>query len=265
MGGNESDDEVGSALGDEVGSKLVNGRERVAMNVSAAANLPRILVVDDDESLLTLIAMRLDASGFQTVTARTAAEALAACRPRGRIWRSSTCACCPSGGRAGHRGEPAVPVDDSDDENSNGLALARRMRQIDPLLPVIILTAHGSIPDAVTATREGLAAFLTKPFDGRALVEEVKRHLAQRAPDGEAEGWRAQIVTRNHTMLALIDEIARIARHDATVLIVGPSGSGKELVARAIHAASPRNGRRSSASTAPRCRSSCWRANCSAT
>jgi two-component system response regulator GlrR len=211
--------------------------------------VPRILVVDDDESLLTLIAMRLDASGFQTVTARTAVEALGrlqAMRPQLaivdlRLQPERIAAIVP--GSAVPDGADIAADDEAEDENSNGLALARRMRQIDPLLPVIILTAHGSIPDAVAATREGLAAFLTKPFDGRALVEEVKRHIAQRAPEGPADGWRAQIVTRNHAMLALIDEIARIARHDATVLIVGPSGSGKELVARAIHAASPRAAR----------------------
>ena len=222
------------------------------MNSRDLSAVPRVLVVDDDESLLTLIAMRLDASGFQTVTARTAAEALGrlqATRPQLAIVDLRL---VPEPERkdgatdAGAAPDASDVADaaDADDEHSNGLALARRMRRIDPLLPVIILTAHGSIPDAVAATREGIAAFLTKPFDGRALVEEVKRLLAQRVPPAEqGEGWRAQLVTRNHQMLALIDEVGRIARHDATVLIIGPSGSGKELIARAIHAASPRAAR----------------------
>ena len=222
---------------------------------SLTADRPRVLVVDDDESLLTLIAMRLDASGFETVTARNASEALGrlqATRPQLAIVdlrlvpetiepalaEGEAAADAPSDA-TGDRLE-----DEHQDEQTSGLALARRMRQLEPLLPVMILTAHGSIPDAVAATREGIAAFLTKPFDGRALVEEVKRLLAQRAPESTTrEGWRRRIVTRNRAMLALIDEIGRIARHDATVLVVGPSGSGKELIAHAIHEASPRAGK----------------------
>lgn len=212
---------------------------------------PCVLVVDDDESLLTLIAMRLDASGFATVTARNSAEALGrlqATRPQLAIvdLRLQPEAGEPAADASPAAGQPAAnehPGEHSD-EHVSGLALARRMRQLEPLLPVVILTAHGSIPDAVAATREGIAAFLTKPFDGRALVEEVKRLLAERpAPRPAADDWRARIITRNRAMLALIDELARIARHDATVLVVGPSGSGKELIARAIHEASPRAGR----------------------
>jgi two-component system response regulator GlrR len=192
---------------------------------------PRILIVDDDESLLTLIAMRLDASGFDTVTARNAAEALGrlqAQRPQLAVLDLRLAA-------------PAADTSTDDEpEAADGLALFKRMRELEPQLPVIILTAHGSIPDAVQATRDGVAAFFTKPFDGRALVEEIRRQLALRAPAAAQEGWRARIVTRNRTMLALIDEIGRVAQHEANVLIHGPSGSGKELIAQALHAASPR-------------------------
>ncbi|CAN5296873.1 two-component system response regulator GlrR [soil metagenome] len=187
---------------------------------------PEVLIVDDDESLLTLLAMRLEANGFAAQTARSASEALgslAAVRPQVAIVDL----------RLGPEGL----------ESSDGMALFRKMRAIEPMLPVIILTAHGSIPDAVTATREGAAAFLTKPFDGRALVDEVKRLLTTgSAPeDSGAPGWRRTIVTRNRNMLALADEIGRIGPLDATVLVTGPSGSGKELVARAIHASSKRS------------------------
>ncbi|HEU4620648.1 MAG TPA: sigma 54-interacting transcriptional regulator [Burkholderiaceae bacterium] len=187
---------------------------------------PRILIVDDDDSLLTLLAMRLEASGFVAHVARNAGEALGqltAVRPQVAIVDL----------RLGPEelGEAA-----------DGLALFRKMRAVEPMLPVIILTAHGSIPDAVAATREGAAAFLTKPFDGRALVEEVRKLLDLGAPaaDQAAPGWRRAIVTRNRAMLALLEEISRVGPLDATVLVTGPSGSGKELVARAIHGASRR-------------------------
>jgi two-component system response regulator GlrR len=192
---------------------------------------PRILIVDDDESLLTLLAMRLAASGFDTVTARNADEALGrlqARRPQGVVLDL----------RLGDADD-----DQEHDAAGDSLALFKRMRELEPQLPVIILTAHGSIPDAVEATRHGVAAFFTKPFDGRALVEEIRRQLALRAPAATKGGWRARIVTRNQAMLALVDEIERVAQHEANVLIQGPSGSGKELVAQSLHAASPRAAR----------------------
>jgi two-component system response regulator GlrR len=197
------------------------------------AGRQRILVVDDDESLLTLLAMRLAASGFETVTARNAAEAL------GRLQaRRPQLAVLDLRLNAAEGAEREAGVDAAD-----GLTLFKRMREIEPQLPVIILTAHGSIPDAVDATRNGVAAFFTKPFDGRALVDEIRRLLALRAPAATQSGWRARIVTRNHAMLALIDEIERIAPHEATVLVQGPSGSGKELIAQSVHAASRRAGK----------------------
>jgi two-component system response regulator GlrR len=194
-------------------------------------NAPTILVVDDDESLLTLITLRLEASGYRVLSARTAGEALgllAAQRPQLAIVDLRLT-------------PPTAAEGDEGADAADGLDLYRRMRAMEPLLPVMILTAHGSIPDAVEATREGVAAFLTKPFDGRALVEQVARllelHASAEPVDSE---WRRGIVTRNRAMLALVDEIGRVARTDATVLISGPSGSGKEVIARAVHAASGR-------------------------
>ena len=189
---------------------------------------PCVLIVDDDESLLTLLSMRLEASGMASLTARTSAEALgvlAALRPQLAIVDLRL-----------------APPNVKPEAEHDGLALFRKMRRIEPMLPVIILTAHGSIPDAVAATREGAAAFLTKPFDGRALVDEARRLLSITVPAEAAAdaGWRRRIITRNCAMLRLVDEIARVGPLDATVLVTGPSGSGKELVARAIHEASTR-------------------------
>jgi two-component system response regulator GlrR len=106
---------------------------------------------------------------------------------------------------------------------------------------VIILTAHGTIPEAVAATRRGVFSFLTKPFEPKVLLETVADALRlSAAPRGEAEGWRAELITRSAAMEALLAQAKRVAQSDASVCIFGASGTGKELLARAIHNASRR-------------------------
>ena len=113
-----------------------------------------------------------------------------------------------------------------------------------PGLPVILLTAHGSIPDAVDATLRGVFSYLTKPFDGKALLDKVNQALALAPPLPHAEdgdgAWRAAIVSRSGPMTELLGEAKMVAASDASVLIRGESGSGKELLAQAIHRASAR-------------------------
>ena len=114
-------------------------------------------------------------------------------------------------------------------------------------MPVILLTAHGTIPDAVEATARGVFSYLTKPFDGKALLDKIAQALALSAAAGETaldgEAWREGIVSRSSRMSELLTEAKMVARSDASVLLRGESGSGKELLARAIHQASPRAGR----------------------
>jgi len=109
---------------------------------------------------------------------------------------------------------------------------------------VILLTAHGTIPDAVEATSRGVFSYLTKPFDGKALLDKVNQALSlpAQAPHAEAtdEAWRAAIVSRSNCMADLLAEARMVAASDASVLISGESGTGKELLAQAIHRASPR-------------------------
>src|SRR6185295_7145856 len=117
-----------------------------------------------------------------------------------------------------------------------------------PTLPVIVLTAHGTIPDAVAAVKRGVFGYLTKPFDAKALLTEIERALTlsgDRAPvtDGDDGGWRAEIITRNPAMEDMLAKARLVADSDAGVFIYGDSGTGKELVARAIHRASPRSER----------------------
>jgi two-component system response regulator GlrR len=114
-------------------------------------------------------------------------------------------------------------------------------------LPVIILTAHGTIPDAVAATRRGVFGYLTKPVDPQNLLSEVERALnlaaASSTPVPDESTWLTGIVTRSSRMQELIAKARLIAPTEASVLILGESGSGKELLARAIHEASPRAAR----------------------
>ena len=111
-----------------------------------------------------------------------------------------------------------------------------------PALPGNCLTAHGTIPDAVEATARGVFSYLTKPFDGKALLDKVNEALALPVlqTPGEDEQWRAAIVSRSNVMADLLAEAKMVAASDASVLISGESGSGKELLAQAIHRASPR-------------------------
>lgn len=109
-------------------------------------------------------------------------------------------------------------------------------------MPVILLTAHGSIPDAVAATRQGVFSFLTKPVDKEALYKAIDEALALHAPASSDERWREGVITRNAGMLRLLEQAKMVAQSDVSILINGASGTGKEVLAQAIHKASPRAG-----------------------
>lgn len=185
----------------------------------------RILLVDDDTGLLRLLSLRLESAGYEVSTAQSGEEALARL-PQAR---------------------PDLVITDLRMGAMDGLALHDALRKDHPSLPVIILTAHGSIPEAVEATRRGVFGFMAKPFDGKELLAEVARALAlsgagaPRGADGDA--WRREIVTRSPAMEELLRKARLAAEGDASVLLCGESGTGKELLARAIHRASPRRGR----------------------
>jgi two-component system response regulator GlrR len=179
----------------------------------------RILLVDDDRDLLHLISMRLGASGYAVATAESGEAALAAM------------AVSP----------PDLVITDLRMEGIDGLALFDAIHREAPALPVVILTAHGTIPEAVAATRRGVFGFLTKPFEPKVLLDTVAEALRlSGTPAGGEENWRAEIVTRSPAMESLLAQAKRVAASDAAVCILGASGTGKELLARAIHRASRR-------------------------
>jgi two-component system response regulator GlrR len=179
----------------------------------------RILIVDDDANLLRLLSLRLQKEGFDVVEAASGEEAL------GKLAASL----------------PELVITDMRMGGMDGMALFEAVNRRHPAMPVIILTAHGNIPDAVHATRKGVFSYLTKPFEARALMIEVERALELAAPPAEAdEDWRVGIVTRSPAMERVLAEARMVAHNDAAVLLAGESGTGKELLARAIHEASSR-------------------------
>jgi two-component system response regulator GlrR len=140
---------------------------------------------------------------------------------------------------------PQVVVTDLRMHGMDGMALFDAIHRDSPSLPVVILTAHGTIPEAVTATRRGVFSFLTKPFEPKVLLDTVADAMRLSSPpaaSGEPQSWRGEIITRCSGMEDLLAQARRVAVSDASVCLYGASGTGKELLARAIHRASPRSG-----------------------
>ena len=178
----------------------------------------RILVVDDDPGLLRLLSIRLNAEGYDVVAVESAADALAAL-PRFR---------------------PDLVITDLRMENMDGIGLLKEIQRQRPGLCVLLLTAHGTIPDAVEATQSGAFGFLTKPIDKDQLLDYVQRAMKVSGLTKTVEGWNTDIVTRSPLMEACLQQARMVAETDTRVLLTGESGTGKELLAKAIHMASPR-------------------------
>ncbi|WP_105175367.1 two-component system response regulator GlrR [Escherichia albertii] len=177
-----------------------------------------LLLVDDDPGLLKLLGLRLISEGYSVVTAESGAEGL----------------------RVLNREKVDLVISDLRMDEMDGMQLFAEIQKVQPGMPVIILTAHGSIPDAVAATQQGVFSFLTKPVDKDALYQAIDDALEQSAPATD-ERWREAIVTRSPLMLRLLEQARLVAQSDVSVLINGQSGTGKEIFAQAIHNASPRN------------------------
>lgn len=185
-------------------------------------NKVSILLVDDDTDLLRLLSMRLTAAGYRVIEVGSAETALVQLAVE----------------------RPSLVISDVRLPGRDGLALFDDVRTQHPGLPVILLTAHGTIPDAVDAIARGAFAYLTKPFDGKDLLDKVAQALsiampASRQGEGDTK-WRAEIISRSQSMESLLAETKLVAASDASVLIRGESGTGKELLARALHRASSR-------------------------
>lgn len=183
---------------------------------------PRVLIVDDDESFLRLFSMRLDGKGYRTSSVTSAHAALEKLPEV----------------------KPDLVIADLRMDGMDGIELLSELQQRYPGLPVLILTAHGTIPDAVTATRTGAFGFLTKPVDHDELQQCISEALSVSTfVEDSGDSWRSGIVTRNKGMEEILDTARRLAPTHSAILITGQSGSGKEVVAQAIHKASGRTGK----------------------
>lgn len=181
-----------------------------------------ILIVDDDADILKLLEIRLTANNYKVITADCAAKALA-------LFNMTPA---------------SLIISDLRMPDMDGFELFQAIHQLDATVPFILLTAHGSIPEAVSATQHGVFGYLTKPFDSKELLRQVESAL-KTAPNSsyqnENESWRAAIISCSAPMESLLSQAKLVAASDASVLIQGESGTGKELFAEAIHLASPRN------------------------
>jgi two-component system response regulator GlrR len=178
----------------------------------------RILVVDDDPGLLRLLTIRLRAENYEVEAVESGLQALA----------------------AASRFRPDLVISDLRMEELDGIGLLKELQTRWPGLKVILVTAHGTIPDAVQATQMGAFGFLTKPVEKQELLSQVQKALKISGFVDTAEDWRAEIITRSALMEEKLGQAHMVAGTDARVLITGESGTGKEMLARAIHKASPR-------------------------
>ena len=187
----------------------------------------RLLLVDDDEGLLRLLKMRLTAMGF-LVTACTNAE-VALDTARRQVFD--------------------MAITDLRMDGKDGLELTEELRLIPPALPILIATAHGTIPNAVEAIQRGAVGYLTKPFDDRDLKAHIEKALSQQRMTREIQRLKMlvkelygmdNVVGRSQKMQVLFEQITQVADTDATICLAGETGTGKEVIARVIHCNSRR-------------------------
>ena len=191
---------------------------RASGNVRAAKRRGKIVLVDDDPGLLRLLSIRLRTAGHEVEAVEDGAEGLKAVASFG----------------------PDVVITDLRMDRLDGMRLLEELHHRRPSLPVLIITAHGTIPDAVSATQNGAFGFLTKPVDKDELLEYVDRALRLTGSSELESAWSPELVARSACMEELLSQARMVAGTDASVLVCGESGTGKELLARAIHRASTR-------------------------
>lgn len=187
----------------------------------------KILVVDDDHNLLELARMRLESASYDVSTALTEEQAVEAVK--------------------------AAPVDlsivDLQLDRQDGISLMQELHAINPEMPVIILTAYGTIESAVEAMKKGAYSYLTKPFESRELLFQLEKALENRRLNSEIRRLRGlleerygfnNIVAKSEKMRNVLELVSRSAKTDSTIYLTGESGTGKELIAKAVHLSSER-------------------------
>jgi two-component system response regulator GlrR len=187
----------------------------------------RILVVDDDNSLLELMRMRLESANYEVTATMKEEEAIEAAK--GQVFDLS--------------------IVDLRLAQKDGISLMKELHLIVPDMPVIILTAHGSIESAVEAIKNGAFSYLTKPFEPQEMLFQIERALENSRLASEIKRLKGllkekydfpNIIAQSEGMQRVLEVASRVAKTDSTVFINGESGTGKELIAKVIHVASSR-------------------------
>jgi two-component system response regulator GlrR len=205
---------LGFDIKDKTAKLRKNGGNLPAVDRPSA----RILVVDKDPALRRLLNIRLGAANYAVETVDSARAALDVCI----------------------RLRPDLVITALRMEPMDGLGLLKELKSRWPELSVIILTAHGTIPEAVQATQCGAFGFLVKPVEKSELLGQVQRAIASTTSTRVEGDWRADIVTRSQLMEDRLKQANRAAGTESPIMLTGESGTGRELFARAIHAASAR-------------------------
>jgi two-component system response regulator GlrR len=190
-------------------------------------SLPKILVVDDDKNLLELLKMRLESANYEVVAVLREEDAVN--EMKNQVFDLS--------------------IIDLQLFNMDGISLMEELHLINSDMPVIILTAYGSIESAVEAMRRGAFNYLTKPFDPRELLFQIENAFEKRRLTNEIKSLKGllkerydfkNIVAKSEKMQRVQELVSRVAETDSTIFIYGESGTGKELIAKALHLASDR-------------------------
>lgn len=192
--------------------------EQQAASQSVSAHQSKVLLVDDDDDILSLLSVWLKKAGYEVVTATSGREAL-----------NQVDIC-----------HPQLIVTDLFMEDLDGMQLLATVHQANPLLPVIMLSGKAQIPDAVKATHLGSAAFLTKPIQREEFLDQVERALNRSADPRIDAAFSEGLIYRSHAMSEVVEQAKLVADSDITVFIQGDTGTGKEVLAEAVHNASPR-------------------------
>lgn len=187
----------------------------------------KILIVDDDRNLLEVLKVRVESAGYEVTTVTNEDEALEAAR----------------------NDTFDLSILDLQLEQTDGITLMQELRLVIPDMPVIILTAFGTIESAVQAVKKGAYGYLTKPFNPQDLFANIEkalensqltREISQLKGLLEEEHGSPNIIAESEKMQQILTIVSRVAPSDSTIYVGGESGTGKELIAKAIHLASTR-------------------------
>jgi len=187
----------------------------------------KILVVDDDQNILNVIKLRLEANNYRVATTLQAEAAVKIAK--NKIFD--------------------LALVDFKLASKNGIELMEELHQIDPEMPIIILTAYGTIKNAVQAMKKGAYNYLTKPFDDQELLLQIKNGLEKRSLSKEVKRLRdmvkekhglENVVGKSKKMKKIMEQVTQAAKTDSNIYVYGESGTGKELIAKNLHIASSR-------------------------